>query len=139
MDFAQQLRRAEQLAKTGSLVMQNEHDPPDGRLWLPREKPEPNPPMEVWIDQTVNYLDIDRIGRRSRRSPLEEERVVIEFIGTPDPDSDLGRWWKAECERRADAATIHHDDGTMSVPANHPRLRPHVCFTAPASSASPSS
>lgn len=36
---------------------------------------------------------------------------------------------KAECERQADAATIHHDDGTMSVPANHPRLRPHVCLT----------
>jgi len=135
MDFAQQLHRAEQLAKAGSLVM-----PPGraltGSLWLPKSVDEPDP-VDPW-GPLNGGLPSDWF-KRNEGDRVEEERVVIEFTGTPDPDSDFGRWWKAEHEKRMDAVIIHHDDGTMSVPANHPRLRPHVCLTAPASSASPSS
>lgn len=115
MDFSRQLRRAEQLAKSGSLVM-----PPDSvngivmptpargpsplAPWctfnggLPMETPffqgwfndtftqPPIPKLtEVWVDMDVNYLDVDAIGRDARRAPQPSDRVMIEFTGTPAP------------------------------------------------------
>lgn len=122
MDFSQQLHRAEQLAKTGSLVMLASVLEPEPRApWgdynggsprdLFRDWFKPVPKLaEVWVDLDMNYLDVDRVQSRSHWfnetfttpvMPQPSDRVTIEFTGTLAPGAYVSPAVAAQLDKAA--------------------------------------
>lgn len=102
MNFAEQLRRAEQLAKSGGSLIIEEVSPKEredfSKLWTPPERPKPEV-YEVWIDMTYHYLDYDGVMANAPMGTLPYDDGIID-----------------------------HGDGSCSIPAGSPRLRPYGSF-----------